>query len=264
MGKIYYIDGDLVSTTGNLYTKDIYAGDLCCPEGAVSIKPKNGVLKITEETGSIFDTYHVKGCVCASGIENGNIYAFKDIYELTTAGYQHNRELLLRILASPPEEDQLKNLFYQQQYVSVFGLFERFLCDTFVRQTCDREESYNNVLKSMTFKKLIRKADKKTINGPDCLSKELLYVKIVENNIVYHRFNILKELFEAAFCISVDFGAIEKALKIRHDIVHRFGLSIKGTEIFLTKRDVEDLLDKVDKCVETISTQIQNLQDGIV
>lgn len=248
MGKVYYIDGELVSTTGTLYTKDIYAGVLTCPEGAYPITPPDGVFKITDVMGSIFDTYHVKGGVYASGIDKGNIYAFKDIYQLTVNAYQHNRKLLLKILASPPEEEQLKNIFYQQQYVSVFGLFERFLCDTFVRQTCDREESYKKVLKSKMFKCLS--------NKPDCLSKELQYIKIVKENIVYHRFDIIKELFEKAFCVSVDFDPIKKMLKTRHDIVHRFGRSVKGTEIFLTERDVEDLLEKVDKCVKTISLRI--------
>ena len=91
MGKKIYIDGSVVATTGNLYTRDIYC--LCdnMPDNSVYYKPENGVWNVTENTGSIFDTYYVSGGVTALGMEKGDIYAFKSIYEFTVQDYRKEK-----------------------------------------------------------------------------------------------------------------------------------------------------------------------------
>ena len=259
MGKVFHIKGGVFATTGNLYTRNIYAGDGRCPEGAITITPPNGILEITHNTGSIFDTYYVKDFVTASGIDVGNIFAFKNIYQFTVNSYQNNRELLTKLLMSAPEDVQLRQIFNQQQYAHVFSLMERFLSDTFVRQTCDNEGSYHRVLDSgiLTAKNIIQgKANKELIRGDDCLEKELLYIRSIENYIVYHKFDLISELFSIAFDISVDFSSLKRPLEVRHDIIHRFGHSVKGAEVVITEKDILSLLDTVDGFVTTISSHI--------
>lgn len=259
MGKVYVINGGVFATTGNLYTRDISAGDERCPEGAIVIAPPNGELEITQNTGSIFDTYYVKSFVTASGIDVGNIFAFKDIYQFTIDSYKKNRDLLTRLLLTPPEDAKLRQIFFQQQYAHVFSLLERFLSDTFVRQTCDNEDSYHRVLDSgiLIAKNIVQgKPNKDLIKGADCLEKELLYIRSIENYIVYHKFDLISELFSVAFNISVDFGPLKGPLEVRHDIIHRFGHSVKGREVSISENDVKSLLEMVDGFVTTISTQI--------
>lgn len=259
MGKVYYIDGGVYSTTGNLYTRDISAGDDYCPDGAIVITPPNGVLEITQNAGSIFDTYHVKSFVTASGIDVGNIYGFKNIYQFTIDSYYKNRDMLNKILVSPPEDVQLRHIFYQQQYAHVFSLMERFLSDTFVRQTCDNEDSYHRILDSgiLVSKNIVQgKTNKSIITGEDCLDKELLYINSIENYIVYHKFDLVSDLFSIAFNISVDFGSLKSQLDTRHDIIHRFGQSTKGVERIITEADVFSLIETIDGYVETITEQM--------
>lgn len=147
MGKHFYIDGNLVASTGNLYTKTISAGCTWHPEDAIVIVPPSGVLEITEDSGSIFDSYYVSGEVAASGIldvSKGAICAFADIYEFTIKDYKEGLVLIESMLDSIPS-DERGILYLQQQFASVFSLMERFLSCTFVRQTCDREDSYYRV-----------------------------------------------------------------------------------------------------------------------
>lgn len=259
MGKVYVINGGVFATTGNLYTRDISARDERCPEGAIIITPLNGELEITQNTGSIFDTYYVKSFVTASGIDMGNIFAFKNIYQFTIDSYNNSRGLLTKLLLSPPEDAQLRQIFYQQQYAHVFSLLERFLSDTFVRQTCDNEDSYHRVLDSgiLIAKNIVqRKPNRDLIKGDDCLEKELLYIRSIENHIVYHKFDLISELFSIAFDISVDFCSLKRPLDVRHDIIHRFGHSVKGNVVTISENDVKSLLEMVDGFVTTISSQI--------
>lgn len=259
MGKVYVINGGVLATTGNLYTRDISAGDGRCPDGAIVITPPNGVWEITKDTGSIFDTYFVKGFVTASGIDVGDIFAFKNIYQFTIDSYNKNRDLLKKFLLRPPEDTQLRHIFYQQQYAHVFSLMERFLSDTFVRQTCDNEESYHRVLDSgiLVSKNIVQgKTNRAIIAGEDCLDKELLYINSIENYIVYHKLDLVSELFSIAFNISIDLGALKNHLDTRHDIIHRFGQSTKGAERTITEADVLSLIETIDGYVKTITEQM--------
>lgn len=259
MSKVYYIDGGVYATTGNLYTRDISAGDEHCPDGAIVITPPNRVLEITKNTGSIFDTYHVKSFVAASGVDVGNIFAFKSIYQFTIDSYNKNRALLIKLLLNPPEDVLLRNLFYQQQYAHVFSLMERFLSNTFVRQTCDNEESYHRVLDSgiLVSKNIVQgKTNKAIINGIDCLDKELLYINSIENYIVYHKLDLISELFSIAFNINIDLSLLKSYLEVRHDIIHRFGQSTNGIERIIREADVFYLIETIDGYVKTISEQI--------
>lgn len=79
MAKKYYIDGTIVATTGNLYTRDVAAGCTEIPSDCIIIKAPNGIWEVVEPTGSMFDTYYARGDVMATDIRNGDVYAFKSI-----------------------------------------------------------------------------------------------------------------------------------------------------------------------------------------
>ena len=122
MSKVYYIDGGVYATTGNLYTRDISAGDERCPDGAIVITPPNGELEITKNTGSIFDTYYVREWVTASGISGlskGAICAFADIYVFTIRDYVDGLRLIESMLDNIPK-DPRKNLYLQQQFAIAY------------------------------------------------------------------------------------------------------------------------------------------------
>lgn len=101
MGRHFFVDGSIVATTGDLYARDISVGGTWHPEDAEVIAPPNGVLYITEDSGSIFDTYYVSGDVAAGGIHGlskGSICAYADIYEFTLRDYNKDLKLIRSML----------------------------------------------------------------------------------------------------------------------------------------------------------------------
>ena len=254
MGRNVFVDGDLLITTGSLYVKNISAGGRFHPTDSDVIVPPRGQLLIKDRMGSIFDSYYVSGAVATK--REGSLFAFIDIYDFTVKEYESGRELI-RKMATLNVPTQYNTVFYQQLYASIFSLLERFLSCTFIKQTCSREESYRNVLNTGFLQRKFGQF-KNILNGPDCLSKELLYIELT-NRIVYHNQKSVKELFESAFGIDVDLSSLNNQINVRNDIIHRFGFTTKGIELSLTKNDVDTLLDLVNSIVIKTATQISEL-----
>lgn len=258
MAKKYFIDGNLIASSGSLYARDVSAGEPVPPIGADVIVLEGGELWLKKDTGSIFDTYYVNGEVTASGGENGDIYAFKDIYEFTVREYREGMSRLRGLLeVTVPSDYHL--LFYQQQFASCFSLLESFLNSTLIRETCDREDAYRRVWDSGCLNRTKKDDQQKVIaKGPDCLEKELLYIELA-NQLIYHNPKHVRQLFQTAFGIEVDLSSLEEYIERRHDIVHRNGFSKKGEPVLVSYDDVNALLAKIDAIVQHIIEQITQL-----
>lgn len=255
MAKKYYIDGTIVATTGNLYTRDVAAGCTEIPSDCIIIKAPNGIWEVVEPTGSMFDTYYARGDVVATDIRNGEVYAFKSIYEFTIRDYKDDWKRLRSMLDVDITEER-RTLYFQQQLVSSFSLLENFLSCTFLRETCDREDSYHEVWKSGCLDRHIHGAGQQAIKrGPDCVQKELLYIDAV-NKLIYHNAAFVKTIFQVAFGITVQLDSLEDELKKRHDIVHRFGYDISGNSVLVTRDEVLTLLTNIAAIADDVSRQI--------
>ena len=255
MGKNIFIEGAILATTGDLYSHNIIAGGSSHPDDAEIIIPHGGVLEITKDSGSIFNTYYVREWVTAGGIlglSNGAICAFADIYEFTIRDYLDDMRLIENMLDGIPT-GICEKLYLQQQYASVFSLMEKFLSFTFVRQTCDNEDSYRRVLESGLLQQKFGHKD--ILNGPDCLEKELKYIELA-NRVVYHNQKAVSALFNEAFGIDVDLSPLEGHLRIRNDIIHRFGHTSKGADIVITLDEIHTLMKAVDEIVNYTAKQI--------
>ena len=125
------------------------------------------------------------------------------------------------------------------------------------------EASYHKVLDSGLLKARSCQ-EEATINGPDGVKKELLFIKMA-NRVVYHNKKDVNHLFEAAFGINVDLCPLESLLSIRHDITHRFGYSKSalGGKVNVTFDDVKSLMEKVDDIVSSTSSQLPPLPSYI-
>lgn len=258
MAKKYYINGNLIASPGSLYAREVSAGESVPPAEAKVIVPEGGELWLTKDTGSIFDTYYVNGEATAGGGENGDIYAFKNLYEFTVRDYNESMRRLRGLLdVVVPSEYQL--LFCQQQFASCFSLLESFLSSTLIRETCDREDAYHRVWDSGSLNRTKKDDQQKVIaKGPDCLEKELLYIELA-NQLIYHNKFFVRDLFREAFDIDVDLSLLGDELQKRHDIVHRNGFSKKGEPVLVSYDDVNALLAKIDAIVQHVIEQITQL-----
>lgn len=149
----------------------------------------------------------------------------------------------------------LKNIFYQQQFVSVFGALEYFLFDTFMGQVCNNYDSYNKVL-SKHFRCLeYGKEITDILRGEHYIKQEKVFIEQTKE-IVYHNKTSVSKLFLTAFDISVDLGILEDHINTRNDIVHRFGHTKKGGEVHVTKEKVLSIIAKIDIIVNDVLKNI--------
>lgn len=269
MGRKIYVNGGIVATAGNLYAREVYAGMLCPPEGAEIKTPKEGVLWITNNMGSIFDTYYASGFVSAGGclsvglldsLENptGSIVAFKNNFDYTLSDFEIGFERIKKMLALPGFGDDLINLHLQQQYASTFSLLESFLSCTFIWQTCNREDSYRRVLESKILHNQTNSENRRVLDGEDGLRKQFLFIELA-NKIVFHRHKDVASLFSNAFGIEVNLAVLEEELIVRNDISHRFGQTKSNRPLSLKEDDVLSLLGKMRSIVTQTAEQIRAL-----
>lgn len=90
-------------------------------------------------------------------------------------------------------------------------------------------------------------------------------IEILNNETVWHNINIINLVFKKGFMLDSlpDFSNIQKALKTRHDIVHRFGMDQDGFEMPLTKENIlelkNDLLIFAQELEQRISDKLSSL-----
>jgi len=133
MKKTVYIDGNLLVKSGIfhglnfiMYSDEKYK-NLC--DGIISCN-ENGVYEVTEDGGSMFSTYYVKGGITMYGENGSTIACFKKEHEQTYAKYKEIQSKILQLLEEAIIPEDCKNYFYQQQYISLFANLEYFLSCT--------------------------------------------------------------------------------------------------------------------------------------
>ena len=82
------------------------------------------------------------------------------------------------------------------------------------------------------------------------------------NNVVWHSIERVKRMYKETLGIDFpeDIRAILRAVKDRHDMVHRNGKTKEGGEIIVTKNDILELISSVKAFVQTIDTKLAKLQ----
>lgn len=258
MSNNIFVEGNLFVQSGIMYVRNIVAGATDdYKEGAKILAPKNGTLTIRQNCGSIFTNYYVSGGVSCSGIESGNIYFFADDHRWSYERYKSNIDSVLQLLDETKIPNDREGLFYQQQYISVFGALELYLYETFMRQVCNNETIYKRVIQRniKILEKNKNSHEYKILKGKDRLTKEITFISKVQY-IVYHNHNKVDILFKTAFNVDANILSLASEIKIRHDLVHRMGHDVNLHQIHITKDQVLDLVDKVNGVVDHISTKI--------
>jgi hypothetical protein len=85
-------------------------------------------------------------------------------------------------------------------------------------------------------------------------------IEILDSETVWHNINVINLVFKKGFLLSSlpDFSSIQRALKTRHDIVHRFGLGIDGYEIPLPKENLLELKTNLILFVQELDQKIND------
>jgi len=146
-----------------------------------------------------------------------------------------------------------KSFQYRQEFAYIISCMETYFFQAFFGILKKYPNQYNklaeskyrfNTIKIETFSKL----------GLDGVVKEEL------DNFIFHNIPQVKILFKEALDINWinDFSDIAKAVKKRHDIVHRCGLSKDSITLEINENDISKLKEKVLRLIEHIDIQIDN------
>lgn len=259
MNQKIYIDGNVSVTNGTFYAADIIAGaDESDKIGVDKIIPtNNGMFYINKDYGSIFNTYIIKGEFSVGGIDNATNKIVSTNYKFTYQIFIDDIDSILMLLNNSSIPDSSKNLFYQQTYISIYGSFENYLFNTFLRQVCRDYKIYEKVLRERIkiFERNKKSNDWKILKGKDCLEKEKLFIRKVQE-VVFHNQKKVNQLFKSAFGINSCISSIRSETDIRHDLVHRMGRTIEGTDIVINKEQVLELAEKVKEIAKNVTKHV--------
>ena len=150
----------------------------------------------------------------------------------------------------------VESRFYGMIFANVIAAMEAYLSDAFI----------GAVLESEAFMR------KFVASTPDFEHRQFPLAKLYETfdsirhtaeeylgRVVWHRLDIVQNMYGDTLGVSFpdDFGAIFRAIQVRHALVHRNG-KIRGEVVAITKNGVEDLAEKVEEFIQHIEEQIRN------
>ena len=82
--------------------------------------------------------------------------------------------------------------------------------------------------------------------------------------MIYHDLPKVKVMYKDCLKITFpDIAELMKAIKIRHDMVHRNGKNKEGEEIEMSKSMVSDVITKVEIFVKAIDEEITKAQQPL-
>lgn len=257
MNNIVYIDGHLLVSSGVLYGLSFCA---FADEKYINIADKiiqcteKEYYEVTDDEGSIFTQYYVKGGITLYGLNGSNIISFINEHKRTYAKYKEIQKDIIQLLEKAIIPKECENYFYQQQYISTFANLEYFLYGTLMWEVCQHYNSYQRILNAH-FRFLEHKEAKQILRGEHSLLQEKTFIEQIQH-IVYHNTTQVRKIFKAAFDFDVDLDIIKNELNIRHDIVHRAGYTKEDDSIIIKKEQVLNLIKIIDDIVESVTFNI--------
>lgn len=153
-----------------------------------------------------------------------------------------------------PLSAETKKQLLQLLYANLISNLEAFLCDTIISYVSNDEAAKQRFL--CTYEPLAeQKFPMKSL-----IAKYKGLNSIIVNAlkaIVYHNLDLVSKIYKNT--AKVDFPSdplIEKAIIIRHDIVHRNGKDKDGNPTVIIEDNVKELAEHIDDFIQKINDQI--------
>lgn len=160
-------------------------------------------------------------------------------------------EALLDLATASPQQTVLLRLIY----ANVITALETYLGDAFVNNVMAKPELLRKFVETTPEFKNSKISLSEIFKEHDDIQSK------VENHlagIVWHRLRIVSSMYKDTLNVEFprDIGDIYKAIKLRHDIVHRNGKNKDGHEILIMSDDVRALIEKVESLVTHIDSAL--------
>lgn len=161
----------------------------------------------------------------------------------------------LRVLNKLSVPDQkAKRTLRRHIYVGVIACLETYLSDAFINTVLSNKDYLSSFFTS--FKDF--KEQKLGMNELlDVASKAEEIAKKAMLEVLYHNLPKVSKMYEATLNIVFpNFSEIQKAVSIRHDLVHRNGKTKEGKEIIIAEMMVDDIITKVESFISEIEQKL--------
>lgn len=158
------------------------------------------------------------------------------------------------------EDSSLSNILKRQIFISIIGILETFLSETFIRLTDNQQEYFKSFIETHPeFKK--RKFELKDIFVEKDKLKDTA-TKIMMDTI-YHNLPQVREMFTSTF--NIEFPNIEEIFKFvieRHDLVHRNGKTKEGVRVTVDDKKINELIKVTSDFVSEIALKLNLKYDN--
>lgn len=146
-------------------------------------------------------------------------------------------------------KQNLENSFYKLLYVNIITILETYLRDTFLNKLFQ-----GNALKN--FIQTNKDIHKKNYKLCDIYQRNNIVneeIKEYISEVLWHNLPKVCEIYKTTFEIEFpNFSDLSKAVKVRHDIVHRNGKNKDDIEFQICKKDIIALLQDVENFVKQL------------
>jgi hypothetical protein len=158
------------------------------------------------------------------------------------------------------ENNELQETLRRQIYSGAITCLEDYLSTTLIQKVLKNDVNFKQFVK--TFRGIknrkfhLSEIYEKLDSIKDIVKKELV-------DVIYHDLPKVKGMYEDTLGMDFpDIGELMKAIKTRHDMVHRNGKDKEGKKIEMTKELVFEVIERVELFVKEIDEKITRVQSS--
>ena len=171
--------------------------------------------------------------------------------------FQGNIFTAERLLVQPINKPD-EAAFFALLYANAITTLEAYLADAFISLVLKHPSLLRKFVESDPIFKTQRISVAELFMHADSLPKRVrdhLYV------LPFHRLEKVQKMYHAVLGITFPPGLrdILEAVQVRHDIIHRNGVTKEGEQITLARNDVESLLSRVQDLVGQVDNKIRDV-----
>ncbi len=175
--------------------------------------------------------------------------------------FEKSVETIRRLLGQKVDATD-ESSFFALLYVNAITILEAYLSDVFITLVLKHQPLLRKFVESDSVFKAQRISTAELFKQMESIParvKNHLYV------LPFHRLEKVQKMYQAVLGITFQVGLTEilKAVQIRHDIVHRNGLTRDGKAVTLPRTEVESLLTRVEEFVSQVDKEVRELMDKL-
>lgn len=152
----------------------------------------------------------------------------------------------------------LEKILNRQIYISVISTMETFLSEVFISLTLENKDFLKKFINSHPSFKQSKFELKDIFTQFDRIEET---AKKIMLDTIYHNLPSVSNMFKDTFGITFPvIKEIHKYVLLRHDLVHRNGMTKDGKPVSISDRDIVEMMDKISIFVVEIATSLHLIE----